>query len=459
MPELPEVQTAVNYLNRFLPGRSVLNIDTYKRIDSSLEDISVVGEKISKVHRHGKYIAVSLENGFLLCIHLKISGSLTITSKDEDLPRFCVYKLDLSDGNSLCLIDPRKFISLTYFASEDDFLDYISSRVGKDALEINEEELFAKLKKDKRPIKIALMDQNNVAGMGNIYCNEALFDAKLSPMLPACKVRKEDLAIFLGANKFRMETAIVDGIKMGEDLHFHPEEGWMDISLNVYQKDNTPCPNCRAPIKRIELGGRGTYFCPRCQKHNDAPFVIGVTGPIHSGKSSVACMLEKDGYIHFDADKVAHQFYDTEEGKALCLRLLGGESIKDGKVDLSMIRNRLGNDKSFRKSLQNAVFSYVRKQARALIKSCGKDESIVLNVPLLVASKMDKLCDYILLVDSPASLRKNRLELEGRDAESLMKINSNYPIQKTKEVADCVLHNDSSLDELRSKLTRLGLLK
>ena len=449
MPELPEVQTVVSFL---LPqvGKKILSFSSVKSLSFPIE-----GKTIDSIERVGKHILFTLDDRSALLIHLKVNGAITLALKGEELPRFTVHTFSLEDGIRICLVDPRKFIDVQYFQQKEEAERYLDAKLGKDALEITPQELHSLLRKDKRSIKEALMDQKVVAGIGNIYCAEALFDTRVAPFTEARKVDEGTLAYILDCNSKRMNQAIQDGLKVIDDPHFILKDGWMDISMHVYQKHNTPCPRCGAPIKRVLINQRGTYYCSCCQRPHKGPYVVAVTGRIHSGKSTVSKMLVDDGYILFDCDVVAHDFYQTESGKAAVKKLFGDAALSNDQVQIPYIREALKNNPKLIKTLQKSVHSFVRHQAKALLSSLGENDRVVIDVPLLLDGKMQGLCDYIILVDSNESARRQRLLNEGRDADGLLSINAHYPYKETKAIADALIHNDGSIEELRRSVEAL----
>ena len=179
--------------------------------------------------------------------------------------------------------------------------------------------------------------------------------------------------------------------------------------------------------------------------------IIGVTGPIHSGKSTVSSYLESKGFLHFDADKIAHDFYLTGEGIHTVETLFGPETIDDSKVDINKLRDALKANPNLKEPLTNKVWAYVKRKAKNLVDSRPND-SIILDVPLLYDSKMYEDCDLVILVLSSQNLRKTRLLLEGRDADTLLKINENYPLNETKAIADIVITNDGSKEDLYQQI-------
>lgn len=445
MPELPEVETIVSYCNVHLQGKRLVQFLDLVHDESTSYD----GLLFKSAKRTGKQFEISFE-GVTYYVHLKIQGSLLYCYPNDAMPRFTRKQFLFEDGSSLCLIDPRKFIVVK--------VEQNKINKAPDALEVSLEYLHKAFKYKKIPVKAALMDQNIVQGIGNIYAQEAIFDAGLSPFKRACDVSVKELETILESNRKRMKLAIEEGYKMAKDKSFLLKDGWMDLHLSVYGREYLPCPRCGKPIVRKEIAGRGTYVCSCCQRNHKGPYVVAITGPIHSGKSTVSKLLEASGYLRLDADRIAHDYYNTEEGRKMLLKLFGDEVLHDGKVNFDYLRNAVKSSLKIKKTLQKAVFSYVKKYCKQVINDNPNDAKIVLDVPLLVPAHMESLCDYIVLTVADPKFRKKRLENEGRDAASLMKINADYPLAETKKVADVMIHNDGTIDDLMNQLKAIGLL-
>jgi|GEM_PF-356106 len=445
MPELPEVETIVAYCNVHLQGKRLVQFLDLVHDESTSYD----GLLFKYAKRTGKQFEIGFE-GVTYYVHLKIQGSLLYCDPNDVMPRFTRKQFLFEDGSSLCFIDPRKFIVVKVEQSE--------INEAPDALEVSSEYLHKAFKNKKIPIKAALMDQNIVQGIGNIYAQEAIFDAGLSPFKRACDVSVKELETILESNRKRMKLAIEEGYRMAKDKSFLLKDGWMDLHLSVYGRENLPCPRCGKPIVRKEIAGRGTYVCSCCQRNHKGPYVVAITGPIHSGKSTVSKLLEASGYLRLDADQIAHDYYETEEGRKTLLKLFGDEVLHDCKVNFDYLRNAVKSSLKIKKTLQKAVFSYVNKYCKQVINDNPNDAKIVLDVPLLVPAHMESLCDYIVLTVADPKLRKKRLEDEGRDATSLMIINADYPLAESKIVADAIIHNDGTIDDLVNQFKVIGLL-
>ena len=445
MPELPEVETIVTYCNVHLLGKRLvrfLDLVTEQSIDYD-------HLLFNQAKRTGKQFQIDFD-GITFYVHLKIQGSLLYCDAGETLPRFTRKQLLFDDGSSLCFIDPRKFIVVKIAQGQ--------SNDAPDALEVTAAYLKKAFKNKKIPVKAALMDQNIVQGIGNIYAQEAIFDAGISPFKRACDVSIAELEAIVESNQNRMQEAIQEGRKMAKDKAFLLKDGWMDLHLSVYGRAKLPCPRCGKPIIRHEIAGRGTYVCSNCQHDHHGPYVVGVTGPIHSGKSTVSKLLEASGYVRLDADQIAHDYYKTETGKATLLRLFGNDVFNDDQVDYNYLRNTVKSNAKLKKSLQKAVFSYVKKFCKQYIKEHQDAKQIVLEVPLLIPAHMESLCDFIVLTMADPKLRRKRLEAEGRDATALLKINADYPIEATKKAAHVIIRNDGTIRDLEDQLKKIGLL-
>lgn len=264
MPELPEVQTVVNNLiAQKLKGVKIIQAQVFwpKTIDGSVPSFckQIADQTILQIERKGKFICLIL-NSYTLLIHLRMSGKFLLNkvAKHERV------HLHLEDGRILKFIDPRKFGRLYLLKDPQVKLD----QLGVDPTTANFTlEHFTALLKKKKKIKTLLLDQTIIAGIGNIYADEALWLAKIHPETLACDVTP--IRELHKAIKTVLQTAIErHGTSLGSsDSNFHNlEQKWGQNVTNVYQRQNLPCHRCDHQISKIRLNGRGTHFCPNCQK-------------------------------------------------------------------------------------------------------------------------------------------------------------------------------------------------
>jgi formamidopyrimidine-DNA glycosylase len=273
VPELPEVETVRIRLEPKLAGRTFarVRIDDprlvrpYERLEIAAE---LEGERVSALERRGKYLIVRFESGRCLLIHLRMTGSVRhgpAGSLEDDPYRRAVVSLD--DGSDVIYRDVRRFG--TWLLLEPGELDaYLDARLGSEPLAdgFTVAELRRRVAGRRAPIKVALLDQRTLAGMGNIYVDEALWRARIHPLRTAGELTAAELRRLHPAIRAALEAGIA---RQGSTLRDYrlPDggSGAMQEEFKVYGRGGEPCDRCGTPIEKIRAGGRGTWYCPRCQ--------------------------------------------------------------------------------------------------------------------------------------------------------------------------------------------------
>ena len=317
--------------------------------------------------------------------------------------------------------------------------------------------LVRDLSKRKDTIKQAIMDQTIIAGIGNIYADETLFACRINPFEKSSSMSLEQCESILKEASRIMRIAIEEG---GSTIKsYHPQDGVdgrMQNELLAYGAENRDCPRCGFPMRKVFLAGRGTTYCPICQKKRGRAFVLGVTGPIHSGKSTASKYFVSQGFILFDADACVKSLYGIPKVKSAIKKAFGRLSYKDGKLNKAYVTKK-SKDPKYKAKLEAILHPIVIEEAEKLIHVSPENAKILLDVPLLYQSGMDQMCDAVLLVDAEESKRKARLIAEGRDAKAIMEINRSFPLAKAKKKATWVIYNDSTEDDFVAKLKELPL--
>ena len=275
MPELPEVETIRKDLEGAIVGAIITDIwtDTPKMLSPSFKSVKAesVGKKIVAVKRRAKVLMIDLEGGKCLLIHLKLSGRILLRKPltKEDIYTHIKIILKLKDGSPLefRFCDLRKFGYVKL--ANDEELKKVREGLGPEPLDDLTLEYFQKtLAKSGKPVKTLLMDQEKFSGIGNIYANEAFFAAKVLPMRPAKSLSAEESEkLFNGVLKVIKEGLDNRGTTAKDDFYLDAfgRAGNNESNLKVYQKNGTDCLVCKGKIQRVNLGGRGTFFCPNCQ--------------------------------------------------------------------------------------------------------------------------------------------------------------------------------------------------
>jgi formamidopyrimidine-DNA glycosylase len=272
MPELPEVETVRARLEPVLTGRRFERVEIHDpRLVRPHEPAEVAaeleGERVAAVERRGKYLIFRFESGRVLLIHLRMTGSLRHTSADlaEDPHRRAVVRLD--NGSDVAYRDVRRFG--TWLLLEPGELEpYLGTRVGEEPLDalFTAARLGERLARRRAPIKSALLDQRTLAGMGNIYVDEALWRAKVHPLRAAESLDRNELRRLHKAVRAALEAGIA---RQGSTLRDYalPDggSGSMQHEFKVYGREGEPCDRCGTPISKTRVAGRGTWFCPTCQ--------------------------------------------------------------------------------------------------------------------------------------------------------------------------------------------------
>jgi formamidopyrimidine-DNA glycosylase len=271
MPELPEIETIKRELADSLAGEKITGFKAgeSKQIRPSSRAVrkAVVGAKIAKIGRRAKLIQIFLDNNKILLIHLKMSGRLLLRKDNEAEDGWQRAKFELEGGNELRFSDPRKFGWIRLISSEKE-LKKLLSKFGSEALGgLNLKKFGEILSKSSQPVKVVLMDQKKIAGVGNIYANEALFLAGIDPRRKADKLKPEEAKKLVSALKKVLRAGIkYRGASEQYYLDALGRPGSYQDHFLVYGRQGKNCFRCRTKIKKIKINGRGTYYCPNCQR-------------------------------------------------------------------------------------------------------------------------------------------------------------------------------------------------
>jgi formamidopyrimidine-DNA glycosylase len=267
VPELPEVETIRAQLEPRLVGRTLARVEILDPRLTRPADLFEVaeeleGDAVAAVERRGKYLLLRLESGLGLLVHLRMTGSFGFT------PVTHVRALvELDDGSRLVYRDVRRFG--TWLVLEEAELEpYLQAKNGPEPLgpQFTSRWLGGQLARRKAPLKAVLLDQRVVAGLGNIYADEALWRARLSPLRPANEFSGDEVVRLTRAIRAALRTGIArQGSTLSDYRAPDGAAGSMQEEFRVYGQDGEPCARCRTTIVKTRVGGRGTWYCPRCQ--------------------------------------------------------------------------------------------------------------------------------------------------------------------------------------------------
>jgi formamidopyrimidine-DNA glycosylase len=259
MPELPEVEAVCNRLRRVAIGAEIAVARIFRPSVARPQLVKTVekraaGRRIERIRRRGKNILIDLSGGEVLHVHLRMTGNLTVIPDARFRSATVRALFEFVDGRAMVFDDPRA-LGKIWIGEE---------RLGKIGLEplgasFTAEALDALMGASKQPVKLFLLDQRHVAGIGNIYAAEALFRARIDPRKVAGSISR--------ARRVALHASIVEVLKeaMAESERIYNAPG-DEFPARVYDREGEPCFTCHSAIRRIPQGGRSTYFCPRCQR-------------------------------------------------------------------------------------------------------------------------------------------------------------------------------------------------
>jgi formamidopyrimidine-DNA glycosylase len=258
MPELPEVETLCRQLNKILPSEEIIAVEV---VDPRLGKAPrLAGKRIASVYRRGKYIQIEMENGLTAALHLRMTGRLLWQTGGAPVPPHTRLVITFIAGR-LALIDPRRFAT---FCVQTDTVPAPLA----DPLEGFPARLLRELAGTRRlPVKSFLMDQRFIAGIGNIYACEILYKAAVDPRRPACGLTAAEWRKVEKAAAMVLNLAVAcRGTTVSDWRDLFGMSGTNQNNLEVYSRAGESCRRCSGRIERTTMGGRGTWFCPSCQK-------------------------------------------------------------------------------------------------------------------------------------------------------------------------------------------------
>ena len=273
MPELPEVETVRARLEPAVVGRRFerVNIDDPRLTrpeDPLVVAAELLGERVAALERRGKYLVFRFDSGRGLLVHLRMTGGFRHAA-DAGLPddpyRRAVVRLD--DGSEVGYRDVRRFGTWTLLEPHE-LEPFLAARLGEEPLagSFTARSLAARLANRRAPVKAALLDQRTLAGMGNIYADEALWRARIHPLRPARELGDDEIRRLHRAVRRALEAGLArQGATIRDYAAPDGAAGTMQHEFKVYGREGEPCLRCGTPIEKIRAGGRGTSYCPRCQ--------------------------------------------------------------------------------------------------------------------------------------------------------------------------------------------------
>jgi formamidopyrimidine-DNA glycosylase len=271
MPELPEVETIRRQLAPHVEGRTIAHAEILDLRWTRPDPVGPVrdrltGARVQRLERRGKYLIWALSDDAHLLMHLRMTGTLLYDPDPE--PLHTRVRLALDDGHRVVYVDPRRFGTGLLLAGAEARAAYLAARLGAEPFTaaFTPAYLRAQARGRTAPVKAFILDQRRVAGVGNIYADEALFAAGVHPLRPAGRVTGEQWTRLHRAIEAALDAGIAaKGASIDDFRHVDGARGSFQDRFQVHLRAGLPCVRCGAIVRKIVVAGRGTYVCERCQ--------------------------------------------------------------------------------------------------------------------------------------------------------------------------------------------------
>jgi formamidopyrimidine-DNA glycosylase len=275
VPELPEVETIRRHLAPFVEGQEIERLEVLdprwcEPAPPSEVAAVVDGRSVERLLRRGKYLDWELAEEVHLVMHLRMTGNILLVPATEDDPgrKHVRVRMELSSGERALFVDPRRFGTGIVLLGDDARDDYFATRLGVEPLspDFTAEALRAQAARRKQPVKAFLLSQERVAGVGNIYADEALFRARIHPLRPVGALKRDQITALRDAVVESLEAGIdAKGATIDDFRHPDGSSGAFQDRFLVHLREGEPCVRCGRTIVKMRAAGRGTYVCERCQ--------------------------------------------------------------------------------------------------------------------------------------------------------------------------------------------------
>ncbi len=270
MPELPEVETIRRHLAPHVEGRTLDEVEIrdprWSRPLAPAElEAALRGRRVERLSRRGKYLIWELSDDVYLLMHLRMTGTLLLDPPEPS--RHARVRLTLGE-HALVFDDPRRFGTGELALGPEALAAFFDARLGVEPLarEFTAEHLYALARRSRAPIKAFLLDQKKIAGVGNIYADEALFRARIHPLRPASRITRDQAAALRDAVvESLMAGLAAKGATIDDFRDPYGVSGTFQDQFLVHTREHEPCPNCGTPVRKLRAAGRGTYVCETCQ--------------------------------------------------------------------------------------------------------------------------------------------------------------------------------------------------
>ena len=462
MPELPEVETVKRVLLPIVKDRTIKKIEVLRKsIVNNKEDEFIsyyTNERFLDISRIGKFLIFHLTNDKVLISHLRMEGKYIELLEEDANTKYARVVFHLDNNHKLCYDDSRSFGRMIINDESNYRNEKELSKLGPEPFDVSDVSfLVNKTKRMNLPIKTALLTQELITGLGNIYVDEVLFASKIHPLTPAKLIKRNEWEKIIEESKRILNAAILAGGSTIKSYHPGKDiDGNFQTSLLAYGRNGQKCVVCHTNMRFIKVNGRGTTFCPHCQIKLGKPLKIAIVGKIASGKSAVLNVFKELGYLSLSSDEIVHNLYERKEIQDLIIKRF---KLKGDADFLTMLTEHLKVKKQDLDRLEKIVHPLVKKEIESEFKK-SSSPLLVAEVPLLFKAKMENMFDVIIGVDISETNQLKRLEIRDQEKSAFLKrINDlNNMFEEHRQDLDFVVDNNSDLKSLE-KQTKLVINK
>ncbi|MCH5180671.1 MAG: DNA-formamidopyrimidine glycosylase [Erysipelotrichales bacterium] len=456
MPELPEVETVKRILTPLLVNKTIKQVEILypKMILSPIDEFSknLEGKTFLEIKRKGKYLLFYLSGDFVLISHLRMEGKYIELYGEETKSSHARVIFTLSDGKRVSYDDTRCFGIMKLIKVDDLPHEEMINKLGQEPFDIKDISVLKEKLNTNTPIKISIMDQTIISGLGNIYADEVLFRCKLNPLTPSKDLNDKQIQNIVDNAVIVLNKAINLGGSTVKSYHAaRGVDGKFQNELLVYGKKGSTCPTCNYHFKKITVGGRGTTYCPKCQKLSYNKKVVGIVGKIASGKTTALNYFKELGYETISSDEIVNNLYQDKEIIQKLKRRFAS-AVVDESVNKKILKEIILNDEKKKLYLESVIHPLVEEKLLSFIES-AKGKLVFIEVPLLFTANMDYMCDYIIGIDvSEQKQVENLKKRNTEDVESYLKLNRNNSFDENINKMSHVTKPNISIEELKNEL-------
>ena len=446
MPELPEVETVKRRLTPSVVGKTIKSVEVFYNKYDCLNVIS--NEKIESIERKGKFLIFNLSNHRMIS-HLRMEGKYRIENINPIKSKHDLVFFHLDDS-TLVYNDVRKFGVFYVFDKDTDvYKEEPLINVGEEPFTATKEYLLNKLKGKTGHIKSLLLDQSILSGLGNIYVDEVLFMSKINPFKKGSDIKEEEADRIINNSVIVLNKAInAGGTTIRSFESFNGEAGHFQGSLLIHEREGERCYNCGNFVLKTKCNGRGTYYCPTCQRSHEYK-TYAITGGFASGKSTVMSYIKELGYETYSTDEIYNELFAS-------LKPMQREIFSLFKtLDKSKLREIVYNDSNRNNELKRITHKYVIEELFRRIEENPKDIFFI-EVPLLYEGNLEKCFDHTIDVHEGDNVRNLILEKRNISLDFYKLVSSKQMnIEDKKNNSEYVIENNGSLDSLKEKTSKL----